>query len=144
MIVRPLESGDYEEWLPLWDANNLGQHNDPITKNTWKRLIDPQDTSVNGMVATEANHVLAIMHYILHPTTGSLADVCYMQDLFVMHAHRGKGIAKALVQELERMGKREKWARITWLADNTNVEAQALYRNLGVKLNFGFYVLPVN
>lgn len=142
MIIRPLENGDYAEWLPLWNANNLGQHNPAITANTWKRLIDPQDSGVNGMAAIEASHILGIMHYILHPTTGSLANVCYMQDLFVMPAHRGKGIAKSLVRALEQRGKTEHWARITWLADNTNPEAQTLYRNLGVRLNFSFHVLP--
>ncbi|MCD8498118.1 MAG: GNAT family N-acetyltransferase [Alphaproteobacteria bacterium] len=143
MLIRPLEPDDYAEWVPLWDANNLGQINGKLTTTTWSRLSDPSDTQMNGMAAFDnAGHIVGIMHYILHPTTGSLQPACYMQDLFVMPAHRGKGIAKKLVRELETLGKEQKWARIYWLADNTNREAMALYRNLGIKLNFGFYVLP--
>lgn len=142
ITIRPLEPGDYAEWLPLWDANNLGQVNAPLTQNTWQRLSDPADHQVNGMAAVEGGHVIGIMHYILHPTTGSLHPACYMQDLFVMPAHRGKGIARQLVMALEKQGKAEKWARIYWVADNTNEAAQALYRSLGIRLNFSFHVLP--
>lgn len=143
MLIRPLTHDNYAEWLPLWNANNLGQVNEPLTQNTWARLIDPDDTQVNGMASfDEAGHMSGIMHYILHPTTGSLQPACYMQDLFVMPAYRGKGIGKALVRELEAVGKARKWARIYWVADNTNQAATALYRKLGIRLNFGFYVLP--
>lgn len=142
LTIRALEPGDYAEWLPLWNANNMGQVNESLTRNTWSRLIDPADTQVNGMAALEAGHIAGIMHYILHPTTGSLQPACYMQDLFVMPAHRGKGIARKLVLALDSLGQAEKWARIYWLADNTNEAAQALYRNLGIRLNFSFHVLP--
>lgn len=143
MIIRPLSPTDYAEWLPLWDANNMGQKNQPLTDRTWRRIIDPQDSQINGLAAIdEAGQIKGILHYILHPTTGSLSEVCYMQDLFVPLAYRGQGIAKSLVRELERLGKAQGWARIYWLADNTNEAAQALYRNLGVRLNFSFHVLP--
>ncbi len=141
-MIRPLQESEYNDWLPLWNANNLGQVNEALTKRTWGRLIDPADTTMQGLTFVEAGHVIGMLHFILHPTTGNLKDVCYMQDLFVMPAHRGKGIAKALLRELEKTGKAQGWARIYWLADNTNVEAQALYRNLGVRLNFSLHVLP--
>ncbi|HRQ61845.1 MAG TPA: GNAT family N-acetyltransferase [Alphaproteobacteria bacterium] len=141
-MIRPLQESDYNDWLPLWNANNLGQINDALTKRTWARLSNPSDAAMQGLAFIEAGHVIGMLHFILHPTTGNLKDVCYMQDLFVMPAHRGKGIAKALLRELEKMGIAQGWARIYWLADNTNAEAQALYRNLGVRLNFSLHVLP--
>lgn len=142
-MIRPLQQSDYEEWLPLWTANNLGQVNDTLTARTWGRLIDRNDTAIGGLTYEEGGHLLGILHYILHPTTGSLADICYMQDVFVSPAHRGKGIARALIVELEKRGKAAGWGRLYWLADNTNKEAQALYRTLGVRLNFSLHVMPL-
>lgn len=142
-MIRPLQNSDYADWLPLWNANNLGQINDALTARTWARLTDPADPAMQGLAFIEDGHVSGMLHFILHPTTGNLKDVCYMQDLFVSPNNRGKGIAKQLLRELEKMGKSQGWARIYWLADNTNAPAQALYRNLGVRLNFSLHVLPV-
>ena len=49
----------------------------------------------------------------------------------------------ALVEKLIAHGKGERWARIYWLAEQKNPEAQALYNKLGVKLDFSLHVLPL-
>jgi GNAT superfamily N-acetyltransferase len=45
-----------------------------------------------------------IVHFLVHASTTS-ADVCYLQDLFTAPDARGKGVAGALIAEVER------WAR---------------------------------
>lgn len=84
-----------------------------------------------------------LVHYILHPVTGHIAPVCYMQDLFVDQRFRQRGIGRALVERLAQEGRRQKWARLYWLAESANEQAQALYRDLGLKLDFTFHVLPL-
>lgn len=140
--IRPLTAGDYESWLGLWDGNNLGTRNDQVTAQTWARLIDP-DFPVRGIIAELDDKLAGLLHYVLHPTTGSLSNVCYMQDVYVDPAFRKKGIAKALLSELARCGKQEGWTRIYWLAEAQNEAAQGLYKNIGVKLNFTLHVMPV-
>ncbi len=141
--IRPLEPNDFPDWLPLWDGNNQGQRNEAVTTETWARLTDP-DYPVFGLCAENSGKMAGILHYILHPTTGSIQPVCYMQDLYVDPRARQKGIGKALVQELAGLGKAEKWARLYWLAEEDNKAAQKLYKNLGVKLNFSLHVMPLN
>lgn len=142
LTIRTLQPEDFEFWLPLWNGNNQGVENEAVTKQTWARLISP-DEPVCGLGAFDGETMLGLVHYILHPTTGHLNPVCYMQDVFVDPAHRRKGIAKALVHKVAETGQSEKWARIYWLAESDNIPAQNLYKNHGVKLNFTLHVLPI-
>ena len=140
--IRPLHPTDFPEWLPLWNGNNLGQTNEAITTSTWTRLID-EDSPVHGLCAVNGNTLVGIVQYVLHPTTGAIDPVCYMQDVYVASAHRGKGIGRKLVKALAAHGKKENWNRMYWLAESSNEPAQALYKTLGIKLDFTLHVLPI-
>ena len=140
---RPLEYNDFAEWLPLWDANNLGVRDEAVTEETWRRLLS-EDEQVFGICAEQAGKLLGISHYVLHPTTGHLRPVCYLQDVFVDPVYRGKGIGRRLVECVIQKGVQEKWARMYWLTPEDNENAKALYKNLGIKLDFAFYVLPIS
>lgn len=142
MKIRPIEPNDFPEWLDLWNANNLGHKNEDVTTETWGRLIDPK-ACVYGLVAEDKGTLIGLLQYILHPTTGSIEPVCYMQDVFVATDHRGKGIAKKMIAALERTGKQENWSRIYWLAEAENNAAQSLYKSLGQKMNFTLHILPL-
>lgn len=144
LIIRSLKSEDYAQWLPLWNDNNLGQCNDAVTAETWARICDSSNTQVNGLCADMGGTLIGITHYILHPTTGSIALVCYMQDVYVDLKHRRKNVGKRLVQALADIAHKEKWARMYWIAQNDSAPAQAMYENFGVKLNFSFYIQPTS
>jgi GNAT superfamily N-acetyltransferase len=141
--IRPLENRDYQQWLPLWEANNQNQCPPEITEVTWARLIEPE-FPVSGLGAWAGERLSGICHYVIHPTTGSIEPVCYMQDLFVENSMRRKGIAGALVKELEKRGQEQGWKRIYWLAEEQNEAARRLYNNIGVKISFNLYVLPLS
>jgi len=120
----------------------MGQRDEAVTTQTWSRLIDA-DSPVGGLCALSGGEMAGLVHYILHPTTGALENACYMQDVYVDPAFRQQGIAAKLVRELERIGRVEKWSRLYWLADANNEAAQALYKKIGVKLNFNLFIQPL-
>lgn len=91
--IRSLENRDFPDWLALWDGNNLGMRDEAVTSETWSRLVDPE-SKVCGLVAEKDGALVGLVHYILHPTTGALRDVCYMQDVYVIPQARRQGIAK--------------------------------------------------
>lgn len=142
ITIRPFTSEDYDQWLPLWDANNDGRRRDDVTAQTWARLND-EHSPVHGLGAFDGDTLIGLVHYIIHPTTGNIDDVCYMQDVFTNPSHRKKGIARALIAELERIAHEQGWNRIYWMAEADNIPAQNLYKTLGVKLDFTLHVLPV-
>lgn len=140
--IRSLQQSDFPAWLPLWDGNNLTQRNEAVTTQTWGRLIDPEST-VCGLGAVKGDTLIGLVHYVLHPTTGAIEPVCYMQDVYVDPAYRGQGIARKLVKAVALQGKKEGWARMYWLAESTNEAAQGLYKDIGVKLDFTLHILPI-
>jgi ribosomal protein S18 acetylase RimI-like enzyme len=143
MLVRHFRPDDFEKWVPLWNSNNQGHENRAVTHKTWERMVD-KDNPVHGLGAFDhQEHLCGLLHYILHPVTGHIEPVCYMQDLYVDEKYRRKGIAKSLLEELSVIGREEKWARIYWLAENKNEAAQSLYRNYGVKLDFSLHIMPL-
>lgn len=139
--IRSLKPEDYDRWLLLWNANNQGHINETVTLSTWQRLMENQQ--VCGLAAFDGVDMTGLVHFILHPVTGHLEPVCYMQDLFVAPRHRRKGIARALVKALAKRGQDYGWARLYWLAEAQNHEAQSLYKDLGLKLDFTLHVLPL-
>lgn len=142
LSIRPLSQDDYQQWLPLWDGNNLGHRNEAVTAETWRRLMDPH-YPVFGLGAYEEKKLTGILHYVLHPTTGGIQPVCYLQDLYVDPAFRRKGIARALILEVADIGKKAKWTRIYWLSEKNNEAARNLYKNIGIGVdNFTLHVLP--
>lgn len=140
ITVRALQFEDFSDWLPLWIQNNQGQNNEAVTAQTWQRITDTRE-NVFALGAFEKDKMVGILHYILHPTTGHLSHACYMQDLFTDPNKRNKGIAKKMLQALHKEHKKQKWARIYWVAENDNVAAQTLYKEFGAKLDFSFHAL---
>jgi len=57
----------------------------------------------------------------------------YLEDLFVRPAFRGKGIGKALLVELARIGLAEKIGRINWQVLDWNTPAIEFYERLGAR-----------
>lgn len=142
LTIRPLHFDDFPQWFTLWQHNNMGQIQPEITTNTWERLMD-EASAVNGLGAFIGDEMAGFVHYILHPVTGHIEPASYMQDLFVSTDFRKKGIGKALVEDLAKLGKQQKWARLYWLAEEKNEAAQALYSKIGLKLDFSFHVMPL-
>ena len=66
-----------------------------------------------------------------------------MQDVYIAPAQRQKGYARMLIGALARIGQENEWGRIYWLAEAGNEAAQALYKDIGVKLDFTFHILPL-
>ena len=151
--IRGLERRDHASWLPLWHENMEHQAAEEITQNSWAAICDRKrdvwglgvfvaagDDNGNG---NDTKYLAGILHYILHPTTGSLRPVCYMQDLFIAPDYRRRGLARHLVKALAQKGKDEDWERIYWLAEDNNQGAQALYKDIGVRLDFSLHILPL-
>ncbi len=141
VTIRALHEDDYEQWLVLWNANNNGRIDHLITAATWQRLLE--DEQVCGLVAALGDQLIGLTHYVIHPVTGHIKPVCYMQDVFVQPLFRRQGVGRKLITHLAEIGQRQDWARLYWLAETHNKEAQALYSKLGLKLDFHLYVLPL-
>jgi len=144
IAVRPIEPRDYEGWRPLWDGYNAfyGRHGatalpEHVTATTWSRFFDAYEP-VNALVAEQEGKLVGLVHYIFHRSTILLNPTCYLQDLFTLESLRGKGVGRALIEEVYRIAQKAGCARVYWLTHETNATARLLYDNIAE--NSGFIV----
>jgi hypothetical protein len=73
--IRPVVPGDFDAWLPLWDAYNAfygrsGETALPreITQITWERFFDGYEP-MHAMVAERNGQLLGLVHFLYHRHT---------------------------------------------------------------------------
>ena len=59
----------------------------------------------------------------------------YLEDLYVLESHRGKGIGKALLVQLAKIAVERNCGRMEWAVLDWNVDAIGFYEKLGAKPN---------
>jgi len=129
LTIRDATSNDRDDWLRLWKAY-LEFYKvdlpDDVTDHTWERLLDPASRlSIRLAVLDGTVAGFAIHHF--HESTWAKTPDCYLEDLFVDGAIRGKGIGRALIEDLIRICHENGWSRLYWHTDEDNHRAQALY-----------------
>ena len=143
--VRPVERLDFDRWLPLWNGYNAfyGRSgatalSDEITRTTWTRFFDEAEL-VHALVAERGGRLIGLAHYLFHRSTISIANTCYMQDLFTSEAARGRGVGKALIEAVYVAAAEAGSARVYWQTHEMNATAMRLYDTVGERSGFLVY-----
>jgi GNAT superfamily N-acetyltransferase len=141
LSIRMVTRADYDQWLPLWDGYNAfyGRSgatalSPEITRMTWARFFDAYEP-VHGLVAESGGKLLGLTHYLFHRSTMAIEPTCYLQDLFTSEAARGKGVGRALINEVYEQARLAGSARVYWQTHETNLTAMdrsgfVVYRKL--------------
>lgn len=144
VLIRQAQPDDFAQWKILWDDYNAfygrsGPTALPldITNATWARIHDEAEP-VHALVAESQGRLLGIAHYLYHRNTILIGPTCYLQDLFTVEAARGKGVGRALIEELYRRAAAAGAERVYWHTHHTNATARRLYDT--VALDSGFIV----
>ena len=96
MQLRTLQSTDHANWQQLWQAyQDFYQvvFNPELAQRTFSRLLDPQ-SAMGCQVIEHEQQLVALVHYVFHPSTWTPEDYCYLQDLFVSPAYRTQGLGR--------------------------------------------------
>lgn len=132
--VRPLRPDDRAGWAPLWDGYNAfyGRSGatalDPaVTETTWARFFDPAEPVFALVAADQDGALIGLVHYLYHRSTTAIALTCYLQDLYTAEGARGRGVGRALIEEVYAAAKLAGAPRVYWLTHQTNARARALY-----------------
>ena len=76
---------------------------------------------------------------MIHPSVLHLEDVCYLQDLYTAPEVRGKGVGRALIEEIYRTAADAQCARVYWTTQASNTPGRALYDKVAEHRGFIVY-----
>lgn len=136
--IREVAEHDFESWLPLWRGYQSFYKVDlvrAVTDETWRRFHDPAEP-MRAALAWNGPTAVGLVHWILHRSTWTVGDYCYLQDLFVDPATRGGGIGRRLISHVYGEAERAGCSRVYWLTHETNRDAMALYDKVADKSGF--------
>jgi GNAT superfamily N-acetyltransferase len=129
LVIRDAEPGDEAGFRALW-AGFLAYYRvdlDPaVTAHTWARLMDPANRLSARLAFLDGAMVGFALHHH-HDSTWVAGADCYLEDLFVTDAARGKGVGRALIEDLIALARARGWHRLYWHTDEANSRARALY-----------------
>lgn len=127
--IVPVQQQDYSQWEKYWIAyQNFYQVSLPlqVTKITWDRFFNEKEP-VYCAVAKQDEHVLGIVHYVIHRSTWAESNYCYLEDLYVSPEARGQHIGKQLIEYVQKQAIEQNCDRLYWHTQETNHTAQKLY-----------------
>lgn len=135
--VRPIERRDESDWLRLFRdyiAFYRASVPDDVIELTWARLLD-EASPMTGLVATDADgSPVGIALLVFHLSTWSPTTYCYLEDLYVAPAARGKGVGRALIKAVYREADARGATRTYWVTEADNKTARRLYDTLAARV----------
>jgi GNAT superfamily N-acetyltransferase len=138
VVIRPIGEDEREAWNPLW-ADYLAFYKTTLTRDisdlAWTRFHDPDEPifALGGYVDGE---LMGIAHYLFHRSTWAPHRYCYLEDLFVADAARGKGLGRALIEAVYSRAEAANASRVYWLTQSNNAQARSLYDKVADNLGF--------
>jgi GNAT superfamily N-acetyltransferase len=127
--IRDAQPQDQADWLKLW-SDYLAFYNvdlaEDVTAHTWARIMDPASRLSMRLAVLDGQTVGFAIHHF-HESTWVKTPDCYLEDLFIDETIRGKGIGRALIDDLIAIAKQKGWSRLYWHTDENNQRARKLY-----------------
>jgi ribosomal protein S18 acetylase RimI-like enzyme len=127
--VRQIQAGDKSAWQELFFAYLKFYETSPSDLNSellWDRLTN-SEPQIQALVAESNGVVIGIAHFHYQLSTWSDSSHCYLEDLYVAEDARGKGAAKALIQQVQELAIKQGCTELFWITKESNSSARKLY-----------------
>ena len=127
--IRAALAADKQRWFILWQGYLDFYKTELSTEQselTWQRILDPE-FNMKCAVAIDDGLIVGFTTYSLQNSTWSENGHCYLEDLFVDSAVRGKGVGRALIEYVKSYAIENNCSRLYWNTDEDNATARKLY-----------------
>ncbi|MCO4053918.1 MAG: GNAT family N-acetyltransferase [Bosea sp.] len=139
--ITVLKPADQAAWEPLWQGY-LAFYNAVVAADTTARSfarLTGGNTAMGGFLARRDGRAVGLVHWICHPSTWTVGDYCYLQDLYVDPDLRGGGVGRALIEAVYVRARQRDCSRVYWLTHESNAEAMKLYDRIADRSGFVQY-----
>lgn len=141
LVVREIQEQDKAGWLALWQGYQSFYGvalSAEVTESTWQCFFATHEP-VYAHVALDEDRIVGIVHYVFHRSTWMIDKTCYLQDLFVNPADRGRGIARTLIDAVYHEADRWGGRQVYWITYAPNSAARGLYDKVATNAGFVVY-----
>ena len=138
--IRPLQARDRDQWRALFQQYllptvynerrgfYLTRPPESLLSVTFNRLVDPMRQPY-AIVAVKSDRIVGFANYLFHPSSWSMTDVCYLEDLYVEATMRRVGVGRALVQGVYTAADAAHAGAVHWVTHQSNSAARALFES---------------
>ena len=139
-IVRDLRQEDRPGWETLW-AGYLTFYKSTLTPEvtniTFARFLDPTEPMFSLVAEDDATHdLIGMVNCVIHRSTWSEQNYCYLGDLFTSPAARNRGVGRALIEAVYARADELGLSRVYWMTHETNETARKLYDQIAQNSGF--------
>lgn len=145
VTIRAVRESDYSQWLQLWLAYQdfyQVKLSEEVNRTTFQRILD-SDEPVFSAIAVHGDKLIGMVNYVIHRSTWSQTNYCYLEDLYVSPEIRSKGTGKQLIEWVKSFAQQNQCTRLYWNTQETNSRAQRLYNWITPKSGFISYRIPL-
>nr|WP_298143482.1 GNAT family N-acetyltransferase [uncultured Pseudomonas sp.] len=139
--IRTVTAADHAAWLPLWQGYLHFYESElpaEVSASTWQRFLDPAEPT-HAALAWRDGQAIGLVQWIFHRSNWSMANSCYLQDLFVSPTVRGTGAGRLLIEHVYAQARNAGSTRVHWLTQDNNHTAMQLYDRIAQRSGFVQY-----
>lgn len=143
LVIARLLPEDRQRWEVLargYKDFYRTSESDETYEETWQRLMGGDE--LHGLGARLDGELVGIAHHLFHANVWS-PGACYLQDLYVDEAARGRGAARALIEHVAQAARERGVPRLYWNTMQDNSAARALYDEVARFRGFVVYEYPL-
>ena len=133
VVIRPLEAGDEAQWRRRWTAYlEFYESSVPedVYRSTFARILagnSGDKAAIFGLIAEADGKPAGLVHYFFHQHCWKIENVCYLQDLYVDPAFRGRHLGRALIEAVYDRADEAGCPAVYWMTQEFNHTARQLY-----------------
>ena len=91
---------------------------------------------MGAALAWRDGQAIGLVHWVIHRSTWTTGDYCYLQDLYVAETVRGGGVGRALIEQVYAAAQAYGANRVHWLTQEDNTQARQLYDRIASRSGF--------
>jgi GNAT superfamily N-acetyltransferase len=147
ITVRPLKASDRTGWDELYrgyaDFYKIAQSNE-MRDRVWSWLHDATKESEGLIAEAEDGTLLGLTHFrpFARPLTATTGG--FLDDLFVLPAARGLGIAGTLIEGVQTIAFHRGWSVVRWITTEDNHRGRSAYDRVAVKTSWITYDIKIS